>query len=181
MLFTIGKEHISLWMEHGKIPKFQTSSFFRSRCWILDQLLKEVVSSDRRGDRGCWPGPRKWWRQDSCSHPPCLSCAWKTCQTAAGRRKWIITSIKIRVTDSSGAKLCQTLSRTNPWAWTVCDRARDICFPFDQGIEVVKDCRKENILYVSTRRWNVQAGDVCVTKRAEFHIVAKRASMPWYI
>ena len=57
----------------------------------------------------------------------------------------LITGFRIRVTESSGAKLCHTLPNTNPWAGTVCGRER--CFPCHQGTEVVEDCKRRNILY----------------------------------
>ena len=94
-------------------------------------------------------------RQDG-YHQLFLSCLWK--QTPGGRLAKLlqeaedelskITGYRIRITETSGAKLCHILPNTNPWAGAMCGRRG--CYPCGQGTEVVEDCKRRNILYESS-------------------------------
>ena len=94
---------------------------------------------------------KKW------KNPPTISVMFVE-QTPGGRLAKLLqeaedrlsemTGFRIRITETSGSKLCHTLPNTNPWAGTVCGRSR--CFPCSQGTEKIEDCKRRNILYESS-------------------------------
>ena len=59
-----------------------------------------------------------------------------------------MTGFRIRITETSGAKLCHVLPNTNPWSGAMCGRQR--CYPCGQGTEVIEDCKRRNIVYESS-------------------------------
>ena len=89
--------------------------------------------------------------------PPTISVVFVE-QTVGGRLARLLqeaedglaemTGFRIRVTETSGAKLCHILPNTNPWAGMMCGREK--CFPCHQGTEEIEDCRRRNILYESS-------------------------------
>ena len=54
---------------------------------------------------------------------------------------------RIRMVELSGTQLQRLLPNTNPWSGHECGRVN--CYTFDQGGEVLDDCKRRNILYES--------------------------------
>ena len=59
-----------------------------------------------------------------------------------------MTGFRIRITETSGAKLCHVMPNTNPWSGVECGREK--CYPCGQGTEVIEDCKRRNIVYESS-------------------------------
>ena len=96
---------------------------------------------------------RKQVRQD----PPTISVMFVE-QTAGGElarrvqeaedRLAGMTGYRVRMTETSGSKLCHLLPNTNPWSGRHCERIQ--CYTCNQGGDRLEDCKRRNLLYESS-------------------------------
>ena len=59
-----------------------------------------------------------------------------------------MTGYRVRMTETSGSKLCHLLPNTNPWSGRHCERSQ--CYTCNQGGERLEDCKRRNLLYESS-------------------------------
>ena len=58
-----------------------------------------------------------------------------------------MTGYRVRMSETSGSRLCRLLPNTNPWSGLDCQRKT--CYTCNQPGETLEDCKRRNIMYES--------------------------------